>query len=239
MESNWLEYEWVWDDKPAIYRVDMRYYGMLPVLRYNHRIKVLVYPAQETFSVSEIKQAQLLVQKVRHYLATHGLFVGSVTQPNRLRLFFYTNTEIAAQSLPARLHSETKLHTRISHEVEDDFSSYYQLLFPDDCRLQSIDNAKLLQSLNRTEEDAALVHKIYLDLAFTSLRARQIFCANIRKSCFWLEETYTSNHKTHPYCAVVHGFSPLFLQDLNRFTTRAICMVAPFEGVLTEVRVAL
>ena len=239
MDADWLEYEWDWEGKPAVYRVDMRYHGVLPVLRYAWRIKVVVYPSHETFSASEKKQAELLTQKVRDSLAAHGVFVGSVLQPHRMRLFFYANTEEVALQLPERLNGETKLRIRVSHDTEEDYSAYYRLLFPDDCKLQSIDNAKLLKTLNRSEEECVLVHKIYLDLAFGSLPARDAFCKDVQASCFWLEELYESNHKTHPHCAVVRGYCPLRLQDLNRFTARAIQMMEALDGVLAEVRVGI
>gem|GEM_PF-6642035 len=239
MEADWLEYEWVWDGRPAIYRVDMRYHGVLPVLRYTYRIKLVVYPTADTFSVVEKKQIDALVRKVRDHLAAYGVFVGSVLQPNRLRLFFYTKSEEAAQMLPARLKGETKLRTRVAHAEEEDYAAYYRILFPDDCKLQSIDNAYLLKSLNRTDEECVLVHKIYLELAFAALPMRDAFCKEAQVSCFWLEELFTSNHKTHPHCAVVRGYCPLLLQELNRFTTRAIQMIAPLDGVLVEVRVGI
>jgi len=239
MEADWLEYEWDWDGRPAIYRVDMRYHGVLPVLRYPYRIKLVVYPAADVFSAAEMKQADALARKVREILAVHGVFVGSVLQPNRMRLFFYTKSEEAAQLLPARLKGETKLRTRVSHAEEEDYAAYYQLLFPDDCKLQSIDNALLLKGLNRSDEECALVHKIYLELAFAALPMRDAFCTSVQTSCFWLEELFTSDHKTHPHCAVVRGFCPLLLQDLNRFTSRAISMAGPLDGVLAELRVGV
>ena len=77
--TDWLKYEWEYNDQEAVFQVDMQYWELLPALAYSHLVFVSIAPRDpdaEAFSRMEehrttMLQHQLAEQLVLENLATY------------------------------------------------------------------------------------------------------------------------------------------------------------------------
>jgi len=238
--TDFLSYEWEWKNKDAQFRVDMQYWELLPVLGYNHLLYVCYAPRDPdaaAFKHLEEVRAQQLLALLASRFAGQIIYVGSVTLPALAQHYYYTANPALVNEFSALCRSENKLQVGCGHMREPKFVTYYRFLFPDDAKLQSIENAAFLKSLRLPPAAHALVHRVNLVFSFLSEQTRRGFLERARDLGMNALNTFAVASPTHPYCATLTGFSPLLLPDLNRYTARAIRVAAEADGILERLEV--
>ena len=240
--TDWLKYEWEWNEQDAVFQVDLQYWELLPALAYPHLVFVSVAPRNpkaEYFSRTEERRVTALQHMLAEQLEDVAIFIGGVALKNIVQFYFYTADETLIQRTAAICRSEPHLQITCGQVTEPHYTTYYRLLFPDDAKLQSVENAAYIKSVQHRDGDLSLVRRVRLTMAFPSEEACDAFINDIPRLGFTAGLRESIGNSTHPYRVMLNGFSSLKLCDLNRCTARAIRDALPYGGVLDRVQADL
>ncbi len=237
--TDWLKYEWEWDEREAVFQVDLQYWELLPTLAYSHLVFISVAPHDpdaEAFSRSEERRAAALQHVLAEQLEDSAIFVGGIGLKNLIQFYFYTADESLIHRVSGICRTEPKLRVSCGHVSEPHYATYYCLLFPDDAKLQSVENAAYIKSVQHRDGDLSLVRRVCLFMAFASEESCDAFISEIPHLGFKVGMRESIGNNTHPYRIELIGYSTLKLCDLNRFTARAIRGALPYGGVLDHLQ---
>lgn len=232
--TDWLKYEWTWREQSAVFRVDMQYWNLLPVLSYTQLIEVSVTTKRPggRFRATDHYLFNVLRKRLIEKLGGKIIYVGGVTVNDVRNLYFYTNDPDTFREASELARGYKSLVVTCSHDWEQNFSTYYTLLYPDDAKLQSVENAAFLKSLKKKDAELALVHRICMVAAFLNAEDRNSFMENATVYGLSVGTCFSAERSTHSECCYVYGYSQLTLGSLNKLTTRLIHAIAPREGIL-------
>ncbi len=233
--TDWLKYEWEWNEREAVFQVDLQYWELLPTLAYSQLVFISIAPYEPSataFSRAEERRAAALQHTFAEQLEDSAIFVGGIGMKDLIQFYFYTSDETLIHRVSAICRAETKLRISCGHVAEPHYATYYCLLFPDDAKLQSVENAAYIKSVQHRDGDLNLVRRVTLTMAFASEEACDAFIPEISHLGFTAGRRESVGNTTHPYRVQLNGFSTLKLSDLNRFTARAIRGALPYGGVL-------
>ena len=236
--TDWLKYEWEWNGREAVFQVDLQYWELLPTLAYSQLVFVSIAPREseaEAFSRAEERRAASLQHLFAESLEDAAIFVGGIGMKNLLQLYFYTSDEALIHRVSAICRAESKLCVTCGHVAEPHYSTYYCLLFPDDAKLQSVENAAYIRSVQHSDGDLSLVRRVRLTMAFAAEEDCDAFLSEIPRLGFTAGGRESVGNSTHPYRVELNGFSSLKLNELNRLTTRAITGALPYDGVIDHI----
>ena len=233
--SDWLRYEWEWDHRPITVQVDLQYWQLLPTLAYSHLIYIACAPRNPNaadFSRQEEKSLATLYDALQDALQGNAIHVGWIEAPAFRQYYFYTDDPSLLNQASALCRAESKLRTTYGQVEEPQYKTYYRFLFPDDAKLQSVENREFIEDVQRHGGDVDCVRRIEMLLAFPTFEGRAEYLHTLPRLGLAEGVIETVEHPTHPYRVTVHGYSTLHLGDLNRCTARAVRAAAQFEGIL-------
>lgn len=236
--TDWLRYEWEWNERDAVFQVDLQYWELLPTLGYSQLVFVSIAPrdpASAAFSRAEERRTAALQHSLAEQVEDVAIFVGGIGMKDLVQFYFYTADESLIHRVSLICRAESRLRVTCGHVTEPHYATYYCLLFPDDAKLQSVENAAYIKSVQHRDGDLSLVRRVHLTMAFVSEEACDAFIPEIPRLGFTAGGRESIGNTTHPYRVELNGFSTLKLGDLNRFTARAIRGALPFGGVLDHI----
>lgn len=234
----WLTYEWELNGERATFRVDMQYWKLLPVLSYSQLVYVCVSPRDPTarsFDRGAAHRFRQLRHRLIEELADRAIHVGSVYTDNLRALYFYSAEADTIQLASAICRDYTGLAVTCAHASEPHFITYYRFLYPNDARLQSVENAAYVDSMRKKGADTMAIRRVMLTMGFLTAENREAFLAQVPRLGLVPGGLFMQEGSTHPACCTVSGFSSLELPRLNRFTGRAIDAAVPLDGMLIKV----
>ncbi|MDO4565540.1 MAG: DUF695 domain-containing protein [Clostridia bacterium] len=234
--TDWLTYEWEHEGRPAVFRVDLQYWDLLPVLAYSQLIYVSCAPKNpgSGFSKGDEHLIASLRSALSQQLEGHAVFTGNVRFDDLEQLYYYTSDPALINHVSATCRQYSKLQTICGCIHEPHFATYYRFLFPDDAKLQSVENRALVDRTIKRGGDLRLVRRIELEMAFLSRDDCIDFAAQIKRVGFTVGSMSMVSGGTHPYRVSIFGYSTLELHELNRFTARAIGIAAKYDGLLEK-----
>lgn len=235
--TDWLTYEWELNGERATFRVDMQYWELLPVLSYSQLIYVCAAPKNplaEGFNAMEQYRFRMLRHKLIDELEGRAIHVGSVYTDALRALYFYAAETDAIQLASAICREHGTLAITCAHASEPHFTTYYKFLYPDDGRLQSVENGAYIEAMRKRGGDVDMIRRVTLTLSFLTVEDRNAFLREAPKLGFTPGSTAWDGESLHPASCTVSGFTSLQLPKLNRFTARAISAATPLEGILTD-----
>ena len=236
--TDWLTYEWEYRGERATFRVDMQYWELLPVLSYSQLVYVCVSPRDplaKGFNGMEQYRFRQLRHRLIDELEGRAIHVGSVYTDTLRTLYFYAAEAETIQLASAICREYGMLAITCAHASEPHFTTYYRFLYPDDMRLQSVENAAYIEAMRKRGGDVNMVRRVDLTMCFLTIEDRGAFLKDVPRLGLTPGGTFWDGESTHPACCTVSGFTTLELPRLNRFTARAISAAAPLEGMLTDV----
>lgn len=237
--TDWLTYQWEFEGQRASFRVDMQYWNLLPVLSYTQLIAVSAAPKSrqaKRFTPGEQYMFSQLRRKLVDRLSGPAIFVGSVWMDTLRCLYFYTSDTSMVQEVSLLCREQKGLSVVCSHSAEPRFSTYYRFLYPDDKKLQSVENAAFIEAQRRRGEELAPIRRLELTLSFMNPEDRAHFLQHARLCGLTPGQSYLGKSVTHPDCCKVYGYASLELDSLNRLTGRAIDAAAPLDGLLQQIQ---
>ncbi|MDD3401691.1 MAG: DUF695 domain-containing protein [Eubacteriales bacterium] len=239
--TDWLTYEWEWKHRRATFKVDLQYWDLLPVLAYSQLVYVSCAPSSPlatSFSRSEEHRLAALRHTLSSQLNGHAVFVGSIRLDDLEQLYFYTADSTIINHMSGICRLESKLRTTCGHSDEPHYATYYRLLFPDDSKLQSVENNAYIEAIAKQGGDLTLVRRIELEMAFLYQEDLDDFKNRIPRGGFTVGESSIRAGVSHPHRLLIYGYCTLNLAELNRFTSHAIEIAAQYDGLLERLSAA-
>lgn len=236
--TDWLTYEWEFRGERATFRVDMQYWELLPVLSYSQLVYVCAAPKDpmaKGFNGVEQYRFRTLRHRLIEEMEGRAIHVGSVYTDTLRCLYFYAAEADAIHQASAICRDYGMLAITCAHASEPHFTTYYRFLYPDDARLQSVENAAYIEAMRKRGSDLDMIRRVNLTLCFFTVEDRNAFLKEVPRLGFTPGGAFWNAESTHPACCTVSGFTALQLPKLNRFTARAISAAAPLEGMLTDI----
>lgn len=237
-ECRWFEYDWQFDGEPAVFGVasSMRFCSgqdhpaLLTLLFSDSKGKVL---SDKSFNkiTACINKCCGIWFKLSESGNNGNFIAGFVRTARILRVYLYFNDESECNTL-ARLIMK-RLHFSSSNEIfiESAHETFYNLLSPDDAKLQTVNNAELINSL-RAGGDNAAPRRINLHLAFKNEPLMLSFSALALKEGFAIGLQEQHENDELPCGIVLHRICALRKQDIDNLTTNSIMLASGFEGKL-------
>ena len=192
-------------------------------------------PMAKGFNNVEQYRFRFLRHRLIDELEGRAIHVGSVYTDTLRALYFYAAEADAIQQASAICREYGMLAITCAHASEPHFTTYYRFLYPDDARLQSVENAVYIEAMRKRGGDLDTIRRVTLTLSFLTVEDRNAFLKEVPRLGFTPGGTFWQGEGTHPACCTVSGFTALLLPKLNRFTARAISAAAPLEGMLTDI----
>ena len=166
--TDWLTYEWEYKGERATFRVDMQYWELLPVLSYSQLIYVCAAP-KDPMANGFNKVEQYRFRTLRHRLIDElegrAIYVGNVYTDNLRCLYFYAAETDVIQQASTICREYGMLAITCAHASEPHFTTYYKFLYPDDARLQSVENAAYIVDFIKQADKGNGVHLIHVPSA--------------------------------------------------------------------------
>lgn len=234
--TDWLKYEWTWREQSAVFRVDMQYWNLLPVLSYTQLVEVSVsakHPGGR-FRAADHYLFNLLRKKLIDKMSGKCIYVGGVSNDTLRNLYFYANDPAVFQEFSELCGGYKSLSVSMRLTREQDYATYYSLLYPDDAKLQSVENEVFLKELKKKENELTLVHRVRMTAAFLNAEDRSSFMENATVFGLTVGQCFSLENGAHSECCYVFGYAQLTLDSLNKLTSRLIRAIAPREGLLSE-----
>lgn len=235
--TDWLSYVWDLDGRSAEFRVDLQYWSLLSSLAYTKRIRVSCTPKDLTesgFSHKELRLLAALEADLEGGLTGNAVMVGGIRLPALAQYYCYTDSNEVIAAIRKLCREQTQISARCDVAGDPFYSDYYCLLFPDDRKLQSVENAAYIAGVVKRGGDTELVRRVILTFAFLERSGREGFIREVPDAGLSVMDSFERVEASHPCCVRTNGFSQLTLKKLNEFTGRGIGVAVRHGGMLTE-----
>ena len=237
--SELFSYNWFLKEALASFQVDLEYAGKFDLLGdYTTLLCITCLPADPEREAFSRRERALLVKAqktISRLLGSSGVFVGLVDVPAKRQLFYYTNDARLLLSINACCEKERRLTLTCTRVNEPDRQTYYTLLYPDQERLQGVENARLIAAMAHRGDNCATPRRINFHLRFSGAPAMQRFADLCREEGYAIGNMDFIPERDLPHGLSVHTIQPLVWMPLTAATTGLIRLSATCEGMLEYV----
>ena len=229
--SSWLEYSWKLDGEDAYFGVELGFYRTAP----DEGRPLLVYFCCQTvdekpLSPADIRRAEALSKKCcRKAKVTPAGFVqmGSMRQ-----YYFYTASKDEYDILKAISVKENKLLCRVGGKREPDWATYFQLLYPNEVKYQTVKNREQVEKMRSIGDNTDAARRINMHLSFRTEQQRIMFEESARRAGYAIGAPEFNSESELPNGVVIYRISTLKQDEIDAVTVRAIGLAQKLEGML-------
>jgi uncharacterized protein (TIGR01619 family) len=231
--SRWIEYDWILNSAPAVYRVDMEFKSLASGAgcKTLALVKCGTREAGAPDMTPRERRAALALEK--KCLRLPGVFyAGSIDTGSGVRMYFYGRNERELESVAAATENEDRLICSCSIIYEPELETYYRFLYPDSAKYQTVKNERLIEDIRKRGDNTQAPRRINLHMYFPTEPLRVMFQEEARQSGFAIGGAVYTPEQELPYGIVLHRISTLEKRDIDAVTTKAIRAAEKFGGEL-------
>lgn len=234
--SNWFAYDWELRGAPARFQVDLAFAEPDSACR---RYATLLYVSCDarradagSFSFWERRHLAPVLARCSTLLDGHGQHVGTIALPAHTRYYFYADD--ARLIVPIYEFCTDYAGLRLACAKADDpqQQTYFQLLYPDAAKRQSVANRSWIDARRTQGDDLQAPRRIDLTFSFPTAQARAAFSAEAASLGFTAGRVGFDEAQEAPYTQTLHASASLELRALTEWTTRGIAAAQPLGGTL-------
>lgn len=198
MTEDWDFYFCNVDDKLASMFVDLGALDMLPIKTHSLMAYVSVkmnVPRDDGLSSNDEYDQLVAIEDALEKLCVDGkvVYVGRCTSDGLRDFYFYIGSEVVWHDrVEACMRSFPSYQYRIGSRADPDWYTYRSYLYPSDTNLQSIQNRRVCDTLERNGDDLSVARDIDHWAEFPDPAARDLFIAEARKLGFTVRALTTS-----------------------------------------------
>jgi uncharacterized protein (TIGR01619 family) len=234
-EPRWIEYDWILNGAPAVYRVDMEFHKLargagcttLALVKCGTR-----EAGAPDMTPRERRAAGGLEKKCMRLPGVY--YAGSIDMGSGVRMYFYGRNERELEGLCAAAEKEDRLMCSASIAYEPELETYYRLLYPDAAKYQTVKNERLIENIKKRGDNTQAPRRINLHMHFPTEPLRVMFQEEARLSGFAIGSAVYAPEQELPYGIVLHRISTLEKRDIDAVTTKAIRAAEKFGGELIQ-----
>lgn len=229
--STWLEYDWDIDGAEAVFGVELSLYKTAP----DEKLPLLLYFCCERTDGQELtpkdfKRIEKL--KDRAVKQTKLSPAGFVQTKTLRQYYFYAGSKEAHDKLSLIASKEKKLLCRLGGKPEEDWATYFQLLYPDEVKQQTVRNREQVDKLRKIGDNTEATRRINLHVSFRGEQDRLMFEETARRSGYAIGSAEFISESDHPNGVVIYRISTLAPKDINAVTIRAMELAEKNDGKL-------
>lgn len=229
--TSWLEYDWQLDGEPARFGVELSFYRTAP----DEQHPFVCYLCFQRLDEKELTPADL--KRIASVAAACAkkikLLPAGFVQTGTLRqYYFYTASKEQYDVLKALSEKERKLLVRVGGKREDDWATYFKLLYPNEVKLQTVKNREQVEKLRRIGDNVEASRRINLHVSFRTEQQRLLFEETARQAGFAIGSPEFHSEYELPNGAVLYRISTLKQADIDALTVRTVKLLQKLDGRL-------
>ena len=229
--STWLEYDWSFDGEEAVFGVELSLYRNAPI---ENLPLLLCFSCEKAdgsaLAPAEIKRARKLAEKCSRQTKLSP--VGSVATDAALRFYFYAGSKEAYDRMSLVAEKEKKLVCRLSGKPEEDWETYFGMLYPDEIKQLTVKNREQVDKLRKIGDNTEATRRINLHVCFRGEQDRLMFEETARRSGFAIGGSEFISESDRPNGVVIHRISTLQPADINGVTIKTVELAEKNDGKL-------
>ncbi|MBQ1520920.1 MAG: DUF695 domain-containing protein [Clostridia bacterium] len=230
-EITWLEYDWRLDGERALFGVELSLYRKAP----DASRPYLCYFCCQTLDEhilhpSDIKRIVGIVTKCSKGV---GVAPAGFVQLGAMRqYYFYVASKAEYDRLKEAAAREKKYLCRVGGKREEDWATYFQLLYPNEVKYQTITNREQIEKLKRSGDNPDASRRINLHVAFRTEQQRILFEEAARQAGFAIGTPEFHSDFELPHGSVLYRISTLKPEEIDNVTVRTVKLAQMMEGRL-------
>lgn len=240
--SNWFAYDWELRGLPARFQVDLQFAEPDSTRR---RYATLLYVSctarradAGSFSFWERRHLAPVLDRCIALLGDQGRHVGSITLATQSCYYFYTSDARLIVPIFEFCSNYSGLHLECAKAEEPQQQTYFQLLYPDAAKRQSVANRAFVDARQAQGDELELPRRIDLTFYFSTSRDRARFSSETVSLGFVAGRVWFDETRDMPYALTLHASAPLQPHVLTELTTRAIAAATPLGGTFGQLDAA-
>ena len=226
-----LEYDWRLDGEDAVFCVDLALYNGAPNAGYPILAYVGCSPRKEDRELSggDIRHMVAFCAKCRRRLDL--LMAGYIETAKIRQYYFYVASKADYDALKLFAEKERSFTCRVGGKKEEDWASYFRILYPDAAKYQTVRNEEIIaQHYELGDSDAP--RRLNLHFAFLNEPVRRQFEEAARSEGFAIGGYEEFDGNELPCGVILHRISAFKKSDVDAVTVQAIRIAEKFNGKL-------
>lgn len=237
--KNYFTYDWKFEDKPAVYRIDLDFLecarirvrsGVIEEKEITPLLSVIIGNRRQ--SVLGEKEARKIIETVQRLAAKScSCLVGIIQCGLVLRLYLYEGDIGSLDKFSALIAAEKGFKNECVLEDEIDYYTYRRLLLPDAAKIQTEYNRENLEFL-RERGDTMAPRRLNIHMAFRNEPASMDFAIKARENGFAVGVHEDTGDNEFAFGLVVYKVCALEKSEVDALTTEIIHIAAFYGGKL-------
>lgn len=230
-KPDFLEYDWRLDGEPAHFLVDLSLYdraadGAYPVLAF-----LACSSNKEGCALSASEQKHIDSFAAKCVKKLDALMAGYIEKDGIRQYYFYLPTKDEYLELRAFAEKQSAFTCRIGGKKEQDWSSYFRILYPDEAKYQTVRNEEQIIELYESGDSDA-PRRLNIHLAFPNHPARSRFCEDALSEGFAVGGTDERENEALACAVLLYRICALKKPDVDAVTIQAIRLAEKYGGRL-------
>ncbi len=233
-EAERFTYDWEIDGDDAVFCADMSLYDHAPDLNYSALLYMncAAKTAGKALDAGLEKRTRRVLKKCLKALSP--LYAGYIRTEDAIQFYFYASETGYLGALEAIAAKQRALYCRAGAQEEPEWQTYFQLLYPDEAKLQTEQNRRHIELLKKHGDNTAAARRVRLHMFFPSEPIVKYFCDEALRIGFAVGNSEYAPELDTPYGVALHKISTLNKKDIDRLTTQAIRLASGYEGMLKD-----
>ena len=230
-KTTWLEYDWQLDGEDARFGVELSYYKTAPDEKHPLLCYFCCQPTSDrALTPADIRRIEELASKCAR--KTRSRPAGFVQTSGLRQYYFYTASKAEYDELKAIAEKEKKLLCRVGGKHEEDWATYFQLLYPNETKYQTVKNREQVEKLRAIGDNTEATRRINLHVCFRTEQQRLIFEEMARQAGYAIGSAEFHSEYELPNGVVIYRISTLKREDIDSLTVRTVRLAQKLEGRL-------
>lgn len=230
-DSSWLEYYWELEGEETLFGVELGLYKLAP----DPKSPLLVYFCCQTIDErdltdSDLRRIEGIAAKI---VRKTGVTPAGFIQAESMRqYYFYASDKEQYDIMKDIAGKERRIVCRVGGKREENWATYFNLLYPDELKYQTVKNLEQVTKLRLIGDNTSATRRINLHVAFREEQQRLIFEETARRAGFAIGDPEFRSENELPNGVVIYRISTLKRRDINSVTLRAVTLAEKTEGKL-------
>ncbi len=226
-----LEYDWRLDGEDAVFCVDLALYNRAPDPAYPILAYVGCCPKKEEKELSggDIRHINAFCAKCRRKIDL--LMAGYIETASIRQYYFYVASKSGYDALKQFAEAERSFTCKVGGKKEEDWASYFRILYPDVAKYQTVRNEEILAQ-HYELGDSDLPRRLNLHFAFMNEPIRRKFEEAARGEGFAIGGYEEFEGNELPCGVVLHRVCALRKFDIDAVTVQAVRAAEKYNGKL-------
>ncbi len=233
--GNFFEYDWPIEGKTARFAADISYADSDEVkASHPYLFFVSCSSAKKDNSPLTLKDRfliRLFINQLK--IMMEPIYVGSIKNKSESQYFFYAKTDAFLENIKAEAKKKKSVRCRVDCMHEQEWDTYFSLLYPDEAKKQTEKNRETLELLEKNGFPMTGNRRICLHMFFKNEPKMLTFAERARLDGFAIGETEFIPEQELSHGVTLIQLSSLRKKEIDDITTRAVNLAKEYGGILS------